>query len=85
MSEASTTLGPQSRVTVALLGGIFLAIVGATWGASRWAADVDNRLANIEGDIGNALSERWTDRDMVLWVERLRELNPELKTPSVPR
>jgi len=85
VKEEESTIGPQSRVTVALLGGIFLAIVGAVWSASRWAAGVDNRLANIEGDIGSALGDRWTERDMAMWVERLRELNPELKAPSVRR
>lgn len=86
MSEADgarTTIGTSSRVSIALLGGIFAVLLGASVGAARWSERVDNRLQSIEVTLDSATRERWTAADMARWVQHLQDVNPAMRIPLV--
>lgn len=81
MSERASTIGANSKVSIALLGGIFVVAITATWGGSRWAATVDQRLANIEVEFVRGTTDRWTKSDMRAWSLLFRATNPMLAVP----
>lgn len=88
------SLSPNTWVPLGAVVGVILSLVGGTWYLSRsWAEleirliRLDTRLNTIEGSvfrIETSVDDRWRGRDMSLWVERLQELNPEIKVPRVP-
>lgn len=82
-SDKQITIEGQSRVSVALLGGIFTVLVGATWGAASWATRVETRLENIERDINRGTADRWTKSEMRSWSLELKRDNPDIKTPDI--
>jgi hypothetical protein len=76
------TIGTESKITLALLGGIFIAAVGGTWQAARWGSaienqigQVDDRLRGIESQLATDGANDWTRNDMAIWTQRLREIN----------
>jgi len=82
-------IGRGTRVELALLGGIFVALIGMfaksidfAWDASAWAARMEGRVERIEDTVVDATSDRWSATAHYEWVEQLHELNPDLKMPS---
>lgn len=92
-----TVIGPSSKIQVALLFGILSVCIASSWGAARWATSLEYQviavghearsmgaeLAELKSIVERRLGDNWTTRDMVNWTERLRELNPSVKTPAV--
>ena len=79
MSERGNNITGQSKVSIALLGGIFSVIVVATWGAASWATKVDGRLETIERSLTSV--DRWTGVDMRFWAAELASENPTITVP----
>lgn len=75
----------DSHISVALLGGIFLVLIGGVWGASRWATSVDLRLERIEATLLVQEPESWSYTDMRAWAHLLRLTNPSLEIPDTQR
>ena len=80
--DESADIGPSSKISIVLLGGIFVVALTATWGGARWATRVDTRLESIEDRLLTGTNDRWTRLDMLLWVELLRVQNPTLNIPT---
>ncbi len=87
---AQSDITPSSRISVALLGGILVVLTGTSWQAAKWASTIEYsmqamsvRVAGMETSLNLTLGTAWSQKDMAQWVERLREMNPELKTPAV--
>lgn len=81
-SEEEVSIGPSSKISVVLLGGIFVVALTGTWGGARWATRVDTRLESIEYRL-QSTGDRWMESDMRLWVELLRAQNPTLTVPAL--
>ena len=77
------TIGTESKITMALLGGIFLTTVSGTYWFARWSAQVEGRLQVIEANTARYSNGQWTRNDMAIWTQRLRELN-EANAIKVP-
>lgn len=79
--DDETVIGPNSRVSLTLLGGSFtlLALVVG------YAVRIDARIQNIEKFVEIATRDRWTASDMDGWVLHLRDLNPDLRIPDPTR
>lgn len=76
-SDSKVTLGPASKVSIALL----TVCVTATAGGVFWVAQVNSRLTSIEQTLNRDSDNRWTATDMHIWTERLRNANPALSIP----
>lgn len=75
------TIDPQSRVSLALLGGIFAVTSAALVGGTRWATRIETRLERIEGDLSTVARDRWSRTDMRIWADDLQRANPNLVVP----
>lgn len=77
---------PQSKISVALLGGIFAVLTtGLVAGARAWAR-LEYQVESISAAVKDLASQNVTRNEFAMWTDRLSELNPEIKTPKpVPR
>ena len=75
IERPTVTIGTESKITMALLGGIFLTTVSGTYWFARWSAQIENRLQVIEANTARHSNDQWTRNDMAIWTQRLRELN----------
>lgn len=82
-SDEDVTINPQSRVSVALLGGIFAVTSAALVGGTRWATRIEVRLERIEVELISKTHDNWSGHDMTYWASELQRLNRELAVPTV--
>jgi len=79
--QQDPVIGGRTKIELALLSGIFMALVGASWGASSWATRIEIRIQNIEERVVDATGDRWTASEQRNWVRQFSDLNPDLKFP----
>lgn len=81
--ESSTVVGPTSKISLALLGGIFAVSAAALVGGTRWATRVETRLERIEEGLSGAGYDQWTESDMRALSSEVEAMNPGFKMPPV--
>lgn len=84
------TITKESRVTIGTLIVVITAAITGTYQWSSLGRDNDLRfqrmelkLEAIEETVKNGNTDRWQRHDMQIWVTLLKELNPDLKVPTV--
>lgn len=81
-SDSATVVGPNSKISLALLAGIFCVSSAALVGGTRWATRVETRLERIEENLAGVGVDRWTESDMRSWARELDSANATLEVPE---
>lgn len=92
--EETTSIGPNSKVSLVLLGGIFSLLLVTSWQASQWATTVNLTLDKIQLNMASlsvkmnqietaAATDRWTKTEMKRYLARFKELNPDVRVPTI--
>lgn len=86
MSDESRAIGKNTAVNI----GLVILFTVATWGASRWATSTSHELRQLRADLRAGFQALRTDIDsgideaqMQLWIERLKNQNPDLMVPDI--
>ena len=87
-----TKLSKDTLIPVGLVLGVVIAVSSAAVWLNTKLQSLDYQMSSLQMKIDTiqhhldvASSDRWTNRDMKLWVQILKAKNPNLEVPKIEK
>lgn len=95
---AQEAVSKDTRITIGFAILVAASIVGAWTSISSHLNQLSNEIRDLKyaqqtieskmstqmSSMSTQMSNRWTHTDMMLWIERMRRLNPSMGFPDSP-